>query len=104
MRSSFPESLVVADNFPFGLPNRFPSLFFLAQASLVREEILSAHLRRWTYPSLAHTVPVSRATRGKPDGYPIGERHMAEDISCDRRRFLGPAVILLHGWPYDIYS
>ena len=116
---------------------------------------------------MAHTVPVSRATRGNPDGHLMGERHMAEDIRCDRRRFLGtaamtmaaaqfgiigaahaqssttppadlptmkpgthtsfgalkqieagvlhvgyaeagpaagPAVLLLHGWPYDIYS
>src|SRR6266446_6789944 len=116
---------------------------------------------------MAHTVPVSRATRGTPDGYSRGERHMAKDLRGDRRRFLsaaaltmaaapfgilgavhaqsrtpppaalpptkpgthtsfgalkqieagvlnvgcaeagpaaGPAVILLHGWPYDIYS
>jgi hypothetical protein len=30
----------VADNFPFGLPNRLPSLFLRAKASLVREEIM----------------------------------------------------------------
>jgi hypothetical protein len=116
---------------------------------------------------MAHTVPVSRATRGNPDWHPMGERQMADDLSCDRRRFLGtaamtmaaaqfgiigaaqaqsrtttpaalptmkpgthtsfgalkqidagvlnvgyaeagpadgPAVLLLHGWPYDIYS
>src|SRR5262245_9416365 len=116
---------------------------------------------------MAHTGPMSRATRGNPDEHPIGERHMAEDLSWDRRRFLGtaamtiaaaqggiigaahaqssttppatlptmqpgthtsfgalkqieagvlnvgyaeagpaagPAVILLHGWPYDIFS
>ena len=37
-------------------------------------------------------VPVSRATHGNPDWHPIGERHMAEDIRCDRRRFLGTAT------------
>src|SRR5262245_23191773 len=116
---------------------------------------------------MAPTGPVSRTTRGTSEGNPMGERPMAEDLSYDRRRFLGmaavtmaaarlgligaanaqagtttpaglppikpgthtsfgdlkqidagilnvgyaeagpaggPAVILLHGWPYDIYS
>ena len=42
---------------------------------------------------MAHTVPVSRATRDNPDGHPMGERHMADDISWDRRRFLGTAAM-----------
>src|SRR2546428_9484853 len=45
--------------------------------------------------NMAPTVPVSRATRGNPDGNPIGERPMAEDISCDRRRFLGTAAMTM---------
>jgi len=32
--------LVTAESFPFGLPNRLPSLFLRASASLVREEIM----------------------------------------------------------------
>ena len=116
---------------------------------------------------MAPTVPVSRATRGTPEGNPMGARAMSEAINHDRRRFLGtaamtmaaaqfgiigaanpqssttqptdlptmkpgthtsfgalqqieagvlnvgyaeagpadgPAVILLHGWPYDIHT
>ena len=46
----------------------------------------------WT---MAHTVPVTRATRGTPDGHPIGERHMAEDIRWGRRRFLGTTALAM---------
>lgn len=51
---------------------------------------------------MAHTVPVSRATRGNPDGNPIGERQMAEDISCDRRRFLGTAAMTMAAAQFGI--
>ena len=44
---------------------------------------------------MAHTVPVTRATRGTPDGHPMGERHMAEDIRWDRRRFLGTTALAM---------
>jgi hypothetical protein len=40
MRSSFPDNFVTAESFPFGLPNRLPSLLFRASASFVREEII----------------------------------------------------------------
>ena len=33
-------SLVTAESLPLGRPNRLPSLFFRAKASLVREEII----------------------------------------------------------------
>jgi hypothetical protein len=44
---------------------------------------------------MAPTVPVSHATRGTLEGNPLGERPMAEDISWDRRRFLGTAAMTL---------
>jgi len=44
---------------------------------------------------MAQPVPVPRATRGAPKGNPMGERPMAEDISCDRRRFLGTAAMTM---------
>jgi hypothetical protein len=44
---------------------------------------------------MAQTVPVSRATRGNLDWHPMGERPMAEDLSCDRRRFLGTAAMTM---------
>src|SRR5215211_1561617 len=53
----------------------------------------------WT---MAHTVPVSRATRGNPDGHLMGERHMAEDIRCDRRRFLGTAAMTMAAAQFGI--
>jgi pimeloyl-ACP methyl ester carboxylesterase len=44
---------------------------------------------------MAQIVPVSHATRGSIDWNPMGERPMAEDISYDRRRFLGTAAMTM---------
>ena len=40
MRSSFPKSLVTADNFPLGLPSLLPALVLRAKAWFVREELI----------------------------------------------------------------
>jgi len=40
MRSSLPVSLVCRVRLPLDLPNRFPSDFLRAKASVVREEIM----------------------------------------------------------------
>src|SRR5262245_63262640 len=56
MRSSFPVNLVVVDNFPFGLPNRLPSLFLRAKASLVREEIIDRSISAESEKAKARTL------------------------------------------------
>ena len=55
MRSSFPESLVTADNFPLGLPSLLPSLFLRAQASFVREEIMDRSISAESEKAKART-------------------------------------------------
>jgi hypothetical protein len=56
MRSSLPVNLVTAENFPFGLPNRFPSLFLRAKASLVRLEIMDRSISAESEKANAKTL------------------------------------------------
>ena len=44
------------DSLPFGLPNRLPSLFFLAKASFVREEIIDRSISAESEKAKAKTL------------------------------------------------
>jgi len=80
MRSSFPVNLVTEENFPFGLPNRLPSLFFRAKASFVREEIIERSISAESEKANANTFDMQNTHDFQKRSAKPGEFRDQQDI------------------------